>query len=69
MRCGASDREPLDQLCRCIARPASANEWVHANSAEQAMPKLKTLWRTGTTQRVMSPLEFMQRLTARATGT
>jgi len=39
---------------------------VQINSAGQVVLKLKAAWRDGTTHIVMSPLEFMQRLAARA---
>ena len=64
MRCGADDRQALEQLCRYITRPAVANERVQTNAAGQVVLSLKTPWRDGTTHLVMSPLEFMQRLAA-----
>ncbi len=64
VRCGAVDRQALEQLCRYITRPALANERVQTNAAGQVVLKLKTPWRDGTTHLVMSPLEFMQRLAA-----
>ena len=66
VRCAAEDRQALEQLCRYITRPALANERVQTNAAGQVVLKLKTPWRDGTTHLVMSPLEFMQRLAARA---
>ena len=67
MRVQAHDRKRLEQLCRYITRPALSDERVQLNAAGQVELKLKTLWRDGTTHLVMSPLEFMQRLAARAT--
>ena len=64
VRCGAEDRQALEQLCRYITRPALADERVQRNAAGQVVLKLKTPWRDGTTHLVMSPLEFMQRLAA-----
>ena len=64
VRCGANDRQALEQLCRYITRPALANDRVQTNAAGQVVLKLKTPWRDGTTHMVMSPLEFMQRLAA-----
>jgi len=64
VRCGANDRQALEQLCRWITRPALANERVQTNAAGQVVLKLKIPWRDGTTHLVMSPLEFMQRLAA-----
>ena len=64
VRCGADDRQALEQLCRYITRPALANDRVQTNAAGQVVLKLKTPWRDGTTHLVMSPLDFMQRLAA-----
>ena len=64
VRCGADDRQALEQLCCYITRPALANERVQTNAAGQVVLKLKIPWRDGTTDLVMSPLEFMQRLAA-----
>ena len=66
VRCGADDRQALEQLCRTITRPALANERVQCNAAGQVVLKLKTPWRDGTTHQGTPPLEFMQRLAARA---
>jgi Putative transposase len=42
-----------------------ANDRVKINANRQQVElKLKTPWRNGTTHRVLSPLEFMQRLAA-----
>ena len=41
-----------------------ASERVQTNAAGKVVLKLKTPWRDGSTQLVMSPLEFMQRLAA-----
>ena len=41
-----------------------ANERVPCNSAGQALLRMETPWRDGTTHIVMAPLEFMQRLAA-----
>ena len=35
VRCGADDRQALEQLCRYITRPALANERVQTNVAGQ----------------------------------
>ena len=59
VRCGADERQALEQLCRYITRPALANERVQCNAAGQVVLKLKTPWRDGTTHLVMSPLESM----------
>ena len=54
----------LEQLCRCINRPALSEERVQCNAAWQVELKLETPWRHGSTHLVMSPLELMQRLAA-----
>jgi len=64
VRCGAHERQRLEQLCRTITRPALANERVQINSAAQVVLKLRAAWRDATTHIVMSPLEVMQRLAA-----
>ena len=68
VRCGAEDRQALEQLCGYITRPALANERVQTNAAGQLVLKLKTPWRDGTAHWVMSPLEIMQRLAALVAG-
>ena len=62
VRVESHDRKRLEQLCRNITRPALSDERVQLNAAGQVELKLKTPWRDGTTNLVMSPLEFMQRL-------
>ena len=42
VRCGADDREALEQLCRYTIRPALANEPVQTNDAGRVVHKLKT---------------------------
>jgi hypothetical protein len=61
VRCGADDRQALEQLCRNITRPALANERVQTNAAGQAVLKLRTPWRDGTTHLATSPPELRQR--------
>ena len=55
VRCGADERQALEQLCRTITRPALANERVQCNAAGQVVLRLKTQfqWRLTCTQ-VMS---------------
>ena len=64
VRCGADDRQGIEQLCRYITRPALAKERVQTNAAGQVVLKLKNAWRDGTTHLVMAPLKFMQWLAA-----
>ncbi|MDP1647439.1 MAG: transposase [Rubrivivax sp.] len=51
-------------MCGYITLPALSDEQVQCNAAGQVELKLKTPRRDGSTQPVMSPLEFMQRLAA-----
>jgi hypothetical protein len=64
VRVEAHDRQRLEQRCRYITRQALSDKRVQLNAAGQVELKLKTLRRDGTTHRVMSLLEFMQRLAA-----
>ena len=66
MRCDAPGCKGLEQLCRCIIRPAPAKKRVRCYAAEQAVLKRKTVWRDGTAHPVMLPLEFMHWLAALA---
>jgi hypothetical protein len=43
VRCGADDRQALEQLCRYITRLALANDRVQTNAARQVVLKLKTV--------------------------
>jgi len=65
VRCDADDREVLEQLCSYSTRPALASERVQTNAVGQAVLKLKTPRRDGTTLLVMSSLELIQRVAAR----
>ena len=64
VRVEAHDRKRLEQLCRYITRPGLSDERVQVNAAGQVELKLKTPWRDGTSDLVLSPLECMQRLAA-----
>lgn len=59
-RCGADERQALEQLCRYITRPALTNERVQCKAAGQVVLKLKTPSRDGNMHLVMPPQEFMQ---------
>ena len=60
-------RAPAAGTTMPLRHPTSAGQRsVQINSAGQVVLKLKTAWCDGTTHIVMSPLEFMQRLAARA---
>ena len=60
--CAADERQRLEQLCRCIARPALANGLAKCNNAGQVVHRLKTRWLDGSTRIVMSPQGLTQRL-------
>lgn len=60
----AHDSKRLEQLCRYTTWPALSDEPVQIDAAGQVELKLKTPWRDGATHLVMSPPDFMQRLTA-----
>ena len=47
-----------------ITRPALSDERIQVNAAGQVELRLKTPWRDGTTQLVLSSLAFLQRLVA-----
>ncbi len=50
--------------CRQVSQPDLSAERVQRNAAGQVELELKRPRRDGTTQLVISPLEFMQRLVA-----
>lgn len=60
VRCGAKDRQGLEQLCRYITRPALANERLQCNAVGQVVLNLKAAWCDGNTHPVTLPLEFLQ---------
>lgn len=64
VRLAIKQRHKREHLYRYITRPAIANERLTRNRAGQVVLTLKTPYRDGTTQIVMQPLEFMQRLAA-----
>jgi Putative transposase len=64
VRRGTDQRKQLEHLCRSITRPAIANEQLKRNRAGQVVLQLKSAYKDGTTDIVMSALEFMQRLAA-----
>jgi hypothetical protein len=55
VRCATDDRQALEQLCRCITRPALANERVQTNAVGQVVLKLKTARRDGTAHFALVP--------------
>lgn len=53
---GARQRENLEQLCRCIARPPMANERLALTGWGDVRYRLKTPYRDGSTHIVLEPL-------------
>ena len=64
VRLASHQREDLERLCGTITGPALANERLSRNARGQVVLRLKSLTRDGTTQIVMHPQAFMQRLAA-----
>jgi hypothetical protein len=64
LRCGAEQRQELEQLCRYITRPTLANGRLRRNRTGDVVLRLKSPYQDATTHVVISPLEFMQRLAA-----
>ena len=64
VHCEANDRKGIEQLGRYIARPAISNERLSENKAGQVVLKLKTVYRSGATHVVLTPIEFKQHLAA-----
>jgi len=62
VRCGADERQRLEQLCCYITRPALVDERVRCNAAGHGALKLKTPSRGIDKHLVTSPVEFVQRL-------
>jgi len=66
LHCGvaaaAHQRDKRERLCRCIARPAIANERMELTRQGDVRYRLKTPYRDGTTHVVFTPLDFMARL-------
>ena len=63
-QCGPQQGQKLECLCRGITRPALGHTRLRRTLAGEVVLPLKTPYRDGTTHRVMTPLEFLQRLAA-----
>jgi len=59
MRCAAPPRKELERLCRYITA-GDCQRMAQRDHAGQVVLQLKSPDRDGTTQVVMSPLQFMQ---------
>jgi hypothetical protein len=64
VRLGQTRAKRINKLCRYITCPALANERVQWSSVGLEVLKLKISLHDGTTDLVMTPLQFIQRLAA-----
>jgi hypothetical protein len=64
VRAGASDRKGLERLCRYLLRPPLAKARIGEDENGDIVVGLKRAWSDGTTQIVLSRLEFLERLAA-----
>ena len=62
--CKSNQRKKLERLCRYITRPAIAERRLSLANNGNVVIALKTPYDDGTTHVVLSPMEFMGRLTA-----
>ncbi len=60
----AFERDKLERICRYIARPAIAEERLSLNEKGEIIYKFKKPWDDGTIAIKLTPMEFMERLTA-----
>lgn len=60
----ADERKKLERLCRCISRPAVAEERLSRTANGNIRYQLKTPYRDGTTHVILEPLDFIARLAA-----
>jgi hypothetical protein len=64
VRVAADERDALERLCRYMARPAVAAGRVSVLPDGNVAYRVKSPRSTGATHRVMTPMEFMARLSA-----
>ena len=62
--CKSYERKKLEHICRYISRPSLSEERLSVNNQGQVIYKLKTPYQNGTTHIVLSPLDFLSRLSA-----
>ena len=63
-RIKAEDRAGLERLCRYVTRPPLAAGRLQLIDADHLTFRLKTPWSDGTTHRLLSPLELIEKLAA-----
>ena len=62
--CKSYERKKLEHICRYISRPSLSEERLSVNVKGQVIYKLKTPYQNGTTHIVLSPLDFLSRLSS-----
>ena len=62
--CKSYERKKLEHICRYISRPSLSEERLSVNDHGQVIYKLKTAYQNGTTHIVLSPLDFLSRLSS-----
>ena len=62
--CRPRDRDSLERLCRCIARPTVSNEPLSVNDRAQVVERLKHPFGHDTTHGGLDPIDFSARLAA-----
>ena len=62
--CKSYERKKLEHICRYISRPSLSEERLLVNNQGQVIYKLKTPYQNGTTHIVLSPLDFLSRLSS-----
>ena len=60
----ADQRQKLERLCRCINRPAIAEQRLSLTPNGRVRYQLQTPYRDGTTYVIFEPLDFIARLAA-----
>ena len=60
----ADQRQKLERLCRCISRPAIAEQRLSLTPNGRVRYQLQTPYRDGTTYVIFEPLDFIARLAA-----
>ena len=62
--CKSHERKKREHICRYISRPSLSEERLSVNANGQVIYKLKTPYQNGTTHIVLSPLDFLSRLSS-----
>ena len=62
--CKSHERKKREHICRYISRPSLSEERLSVNAHGQVIYKLKKPYKNGTTHIVLSPLDFLSRLSS-----